>query len=246
MDKCLPPSLGKSEACSKEINHYMRKVLAFNGSIRKSGNTAHLLKHFLNGCRESTDQIEVIDAHDINIDFCKGCLRCNILKRCSIQNDVWEEISVKILEADVLVFASPIYFHHISSQLKKIIDRFRSFVHVQITESGLIHTPHQMWNKDFVLLLSMGSPDDIDAQPVIDLFEYMCKILGPDNKLHCLKGTRLAVTNHVIKTEEELKALYPKLQLPIKLAQEDFQRNKTLLGKCFELGERLSGITNKD
>lgn len=217
----------------------MKKVLAFNGSVRKTGNTAHLLSHFIEGCRESTDKIDLIDAHDLNLHFCTGCLRCNILKRCSLRDDDWADISQKILDADVLVIASPIYFHHVSAQLKKIIDRFRSFVHVQITESGLIHTPHQNWNKDFVLLLSMGSPDDSDAEPVIDLFKYMTKILGDGNKLHVIKGTRLAVVNHVVKTREELEALYPKLLIPGELAQEDYQRNQQVLKECRELGRLI-------
>lgn len=223
----------------------MKKVLVFNGSIRKAGNTAHLINYFLDGCKESTDQIEVIDAHKINLDFCAGCLRCNILKRCSIRGDDWEEISRKIQEADVLVFASPIYFHHLSAQLKRIIDRFRSFVHVQITEKGLIHTPHQEWKKEFVLLLSMGSPDDKDAEPVIDLFQYMTKILGKKNKLHVIKGTRLAVTNHVIKSEEELRVLYPKLGLPIKLAVGDYRRNQEVLEECRELGKKMGNVEAK-
>jgi multimeric flavodoxin WrbA len=217
----------------------MKKVLTFNGSIRKTGNTTHLLNHFLEGCRENTDQIAEISAHEINLDYCTGCLRCNIIKKCSLRGDDWQDISEKILDADILVFASPIYFHHVSGQLKKLIDRFRSFVHVQITEKGLIHTPHQLWNKEFVLLLSMGSPNDEDAQPVIDLFKYMTKILGPNNKLHVIKGTRLAVTNHVIKTEEELKTLYPKMGLSEFLATEDHKRNQEVLVKCKELGRKI-------
>ena len=193
----------------------------------------------MEGCREATDQIKEISAHVLNLDYCTGCLRCNIIKKCSIRGDDWQDISRSILDADILVFASPIYFHHVSSQLKKIIDRFRSFVHVQITENGLIHTPHQNWNKDFVLLLTMGSPNDEDAQPVIDLFEYMTKILGPENKLHVIKGTRLAVTNHVLKTEEELKILYKKMGLMEALAPNDHKNNQEILIECKELGRKI-------
>ena len=217
----------------------MKKVLVFNGSIRKTGNTAHLVTHFVTGCREKTDRIEIVDADALNLDYCAGCLRCNIIKRCSIRGDEWPELSQKILDADVLVFASPIYFHHVSSQLKKIIDRFRSFVHVQITEDVLVHTPHQDWKKDFVLLLSMGSPDNKDAEPVKDLFKYMCGILGPENRLHVIEGTRLAVTNHVIKSQEDLEALYPKMKLPVELAKGDYLSNQLTLNNCRILGSKL-------
>ncbi len=219
----------------------MKKIVAFNGSARKNGNTQFLLNSFLEGVEKSGAYFEKIDAHKINLEYCNGCLRCNLIKRCAIRGDEWNELSAKILGSDVLVFATPIYFHHVSGQLKKIIDRFRSFVHVQITEAGLKHTPHVEWNKDFVLLLSLGSSSNEDAQPVIELFRYMVEILGPKNRLHIITATRLGVTKQVVKTEDELTALYPKLGLPDNLAEGDFLKNRQTLTECFELGEKLSG-----
>ncbi|MBU8891383.1 MAG: flavodoxin family protein [Bacteroidales bacterium] len=218
----------------------MKKVLVLDGSTRKLGNTSVLLQHFIDGAKNNSGNIEQVTAKEIDIKYCNGCLRCNLIKRCSIRDDDWEDLSKKIDEADVLVFASPIYFHYVTAPLKNIIDRFRSFVHVQITETGLIHTPVKEWNKDFVLLLSMGSSDDKDAQPVIDLFEYMKKVLGENNRIHVIKATRLAVIKQVQKTEEELKELYPKLKLDENLAKEDFRKNQEILSKCYELGKELT------
>ena len=181
----------------------MKKVLILDGSTRKLGNTSYLIKHFIEGAEQNTTKVEHVVAKDIEIKYCNGCLRCNLIKRCSIRGDDWEDLSTKINEADILVFASPIYFHYVTAPLKNIIDRFRSFVHVQITDTGLIHTPWKNWNKDFVLLLSMGSSDDSDAQPVIELFDYMKEVLGDNNRLHVIKGTRLAVIKHVQKKEDE-------------------------------------------
>jgi multimeric flavodoxin WrbA len=233
----------------------MRKVVAINGSPRKSGNTALMLRAFKEGIgyqvsgigsvltesedKSNKERYREYWVNDLSIKCCTGCLRCNILKRCSLRDDDWGELSEAILEADVLVFASPIYFHHVTAQMKTIIDRFRSFVHVQITEKGIEHTPHHEWNKDFVLLLPMGSSDDSDAQPVIELFEYMCKILGPKNRLHVIKGTRLAMTNQITKSAEELEALYTKLQLPVELAGPDAVKNAELLEQCMALGQTL-------
>lgn len=218
----------------------MKKILILDGSTRKQGNTSILLQHFIDGAKNNTEQIVQVQAKDVDIKYCNGCLRCNLIKRCSIRDDDWTDLSEKINEADVLVFASPIYFHYVSAPLKNIIDRFRSFFHVQITEKGLIHTPYKKWNKDFVLLLSMGSSDDSDAQPVIDLFEYMKEVMGDGNRLHAIKATRLAVIKQVQKTEEELKELYPKLQLDENLAENDFIKNREVLSQCFELGKRLT------
>jgi NAD(P)H-dependent FMN reductase len=218
----------------------MKKVLVFNGSPRKSGNTSHLLFAFIQGAKVNTVDIEEIDVNKLNLKHCTGCLRCNMIKHCSLREDDWNEISRKILDADVLVFGSPVYFHHVTGPLKILIDRFRSFVHVRITESGLVHTPHISWKKEMVLILSMGSSDDADAKPVIDLFEYLTEIMGDENNLYVLTGTRLAVTNHVIKSGEELKLLYPKLVLPASLAANDALKNRNLLESCSTLGKSLT------
>jgi putative NADPH-quinone reductase len=172
-------------------------ILAFNGSPRRSGNTALLLREFLKGAGEYGAQCEVVIAHETNLNYCRGCLRCNVLKRCSIKGDDWSDLSKKILRADIIVFASPVYFHHLSAPLKKVLDRFRSFIKVQITPRGLKHTPWVTWEKKFVLLLPLGSSDDADTQPIIDLFTFLTTILGPENTLHTIIGKRLAVVNQV-------------------------------------------------
>jgi putative NADPH-quinone reductase len=218
----------------------MKKILAFNGSPRPGSNTSYLLEHFLDGASQESENMEVIRPHALNLEHCHGCLRCNVLRRCSISGDDWEQISGRILEADVLVFASPIYFHHLPGPVKILLDRFRSFNHVQITESGLKHTPWKEWKKDFVLLLCMGSPDDSDAQPVVDLFSYVTSILGSGNRLHVIKATRLAMAKQVMKTEDELRTLYEKLKLPPDLASQDHERNMRVLEACKRLGAELS------
>ena len=116
-------------------------ILSLNGSPRRKGNISLLLEEFIRGARESRAKSEEIVAEEVNLKYCKGCLRCNLLKRCAIKGDNWPVLSSKILNADALIFASPIYFHHITAPLKKILDRFRSFLHVQLTEQGLKHTP---------------------------------------------------------------------------------------------------------
>ncbi len=218
----------------------MKKILAFKGSPRTVSNSDILLSSFLHGAKKNSNFIETIDANKINIEYCSGCLRCNLIKRCSNSSDEWYALSKKILEADVLVFASPVYFHHLTAPLKIIVDRFRSFTNVQITENGLIHTPYHKWNKEFVLLLSMGSPNPVEAEPVIKLFKFITSILGKQNTLNVINGTRLGVGKQILKTEEELKILYKKIALPINLASKDYINNMNILQKCKNMGEELS------
>ena len=216
-----------------------KKLIAFNGSLRKGGNTSILLEHFLKGANIKAVTAEAYNVHELNLEYCRGCLRCNILGYCSIRGDDWAMVAEKILDANVLVFASPIYFHHVSASLKKLVDRFRSFVQVQITETGLLHTPHTHWEKDFVLLLTMGSSDTVDAAPVIDLFKYITSILGPENKFHIITANRLAALNQLLRTEKELTKLYEKLKLPVHLAKEDVIKNQKLLDEVTDLGRSL-------
>ena len=86
----------------------------------------------------------------------------------------------------------------------------------------------------------MGSSDVSDAKPVIELFKFIRSILGSKNRLHIIIANRLAVIKQVIKTEEELRALYPKLDLPADLAKEDFLKNQKVLKQCFHLGKKLA------
>ena len=86
----------------------------------------------------------------------------------------------------------------------------------------------------------MGSSVEDNAQPVLDLFKFITTELGTDNKLLSIIGTRLAIVNQVKMSKEELSILYPKLKLPLKLVEQDFQRNQELLKKCYELGKNLS------
>jgi multimeric flavodoxin WrbA len=216
------------------------KMLAFAGSPRTSGNSRLMLDRFVKGAAKNQVTTEVVYPHQLNIKPCTGCLRCNILKKCSLREDDWGELSKKILASDLLVVATPVYFHHLPGPMKLIIDRFRSFIHVQITETGLIHTPYESWNKQFVLLLSMGSSDDRDAEPIIELFRFMTSILGSGNSLHLLKATRLAVAGQVIRKPEQLEVLYEKMKLPPRLAAQDERHNRELLDNVENLGFSLT------
>lgn len=215
-------------------------IVAFHGSPRKNSNSSQLLREFLRGAHDQGAHLQEFFADRTKLTDCRGCLKCNLIQRCAIKGDEWESLRLKILDADVLAFASPVYFHHLTAPLKKILDRFRSFMHVRITEQGLLHTTWQEWNKRLVLLLTLGSPDDADAKPVIDLFSFLTHALGPGNSLHTIVGTRLAVKGQVTMSREELRTLYAKLQLPAHLADIDGKRNQALLQSCYDLGRCLA------
>lgn len=99
-----------------------KKILLIAASPRKGGNSETLADEFAQGAREAGHQVEKICLADKNIGFCKGCLACQKTQRCVIHDDA-DEIVQKMRTAEVLVFATPIYFYEMCGQLKTLLDR---------------------------------------------------------------------------------------------------------------------------
>ena len=99
-----------------------KKVLILSSSPRKGGNSETLAAAFAKGAREAGHQVETIYLWEKQVGFCKGCLACLKLGHCVIQDDA-VEIAAKMHDADVLVFATPVYYYCVSGQLKTMLDR---------------------------------------------------------------------------------------------------------------------------
>ena len=99
-----------------------KKVLIISSSPRKGGNSETLAAAFAKGAREAGHQIETVYLREKQVGFCKGCLACLKLGHCVIQDDA-VEIAAKMHDADVLVFATPVYYYCVSGQLKTMLDR---------------------------------------------------------------------------------------------------------------------------
>ena len=100
----------------------MKKVLILSGSPRKGGNSDTLCDEFMQGALEAGNEVEKIFIAEKNIGYCKGCYACKNTGICAIKDDM-AEVLQKMLNADVIVLSSPVYFYSISAQLKAVIDR---------------------------------------------------------------------------------------------------------------------------
>ena len=100
----------------------MKKVLIISTSPRKGGNSEILADEFAAGAREAGHNVEKICLHDKTINFCKGCLACQKTLHCVIHDDA-NAIVQKMKDADVLVFATPIYYYEMCGQMKTMLDR---------------------------------------------------------------------------------------------------------------------------
>ncbi len=103
----------------------MKKVLIISTSLRQNANSEILAKETEKGARDAGHQVEFVTLKDKEIKFCKGCLACQKLGKCVINDDA-NEITLKMKEADVIVWATPIYYYEMSGQMKTLIDRANS------------------------------------------------------------------------------------------------------------------------
>ena len=100
-----------------------KHVLILSGSPRKGGNSDSLCDAFLRGAQEAGNVVEKIRIAEKKIDFCSACYHCVQSGGVCAKKDDMAEVLQKMIDADVLVLASPVYFYSIAAQLKAVIDR---------------------------------------------------------------------------------------------------------------------------
>ena len=121
----------------------MKKVLVVSTSLRNESNSDTLAIAFLRGAREVGNETEYVTLQDKTISFCKGCNACQHgHKPCVIKDDA-VEIAEKIKNADVVAFATPIYFYEMAGQMKTMLDRCYPSMQWVITLKMFILSLHQ-------------------------------------------------------------------------------------------------------
>lgn len=135
------------------------KILTLLGSAKKKGNTASVLEAFEDEIKAKGHSVERVNVAQKNIHGCIGCDKCAVTadEIGCIQNDDAIEVLEKMIEADVVVFASPVYYWALSAQIKALIDRTYSLM----TQYG---TPnHTSLVKDKPIALLATGADDYDG-----------------------------------------------------------------------------------
>ena len=124
----------------------MKKVLILEGSPRRNGNSAILSEEFARGAQEAGCSVEKLYIAGKKIAGCLGCNACYRNGGSCIQKDDMTEIREKMLAADVIVLASPIYFYSMTAQMKAVIDRTYAFY-------------QQLEGKTFYFLITCAATD---------------------------------------------------------------------------------------
>lgn len=100
-----------------------KKVLILSGSPRKNGNSDLLCDEFMRGALDNGNEVEKIRVAEKKINYCRACYYCSKNNGVCCINDDMADILQKMIDADVIVLASPVYFYSIDAQLKALIDR---------------------------------------------------------------------------------------------------------------------------
>lgn len=99
-----------------------KKVLIISASFRPHSNSDTLAHEAERGAIDAGHEVEFINLRDKDIRYCLGCSSCQKIFKC-VQKDDMPELLAKVKNADVLIFATPIYFYEMSGQLKTFLDR---------------------------------------------------------------------------------------------------------------------------
>ena len=102
-----------------------KNVLIITTSLRAKSNSDKLAEAFANGAKEAGNNVEVVSLKGMKIAFCRGCFACAKTGMCVIGDDA-NLVTEKIYNADVVVWATPIYYYEMCGQMKTMIDRANS------------------------------------------------------------------------------------------------------------------------
>lgn len=145
-----------------------KRVLILSSSPRRNGNSDTLCNEFMRGAQETGNRVEKIFLKDKRINYCTGCSVCSMYQKPCPQKDDAAEIVEKMIEADVIVMATPVYFYAMSAQMKTMIDRCCArYLEIK--------------NKDFYFIISAAEDDRTLMERTIDGFRGF---------LDCLENAR--------------------------------------------------------
>lgn len=142
------------------------KILMIESSPHKTGSSNMLAEQFIRGAKAAGHQITVRDVGHMEINPCRGCDSCGLNKGC-IQQDDMKQIEKDLLDTDMAVFVTPVYYFGMSAQLKLVIDRFYG-INSKLSGRGL---------KTALITAAWDSNDDV--MPYLrDHYQKLCRYMG--------------------------------------------------------------------
>ena len=146
------------------------KILVIESSPHKHGSSNLLAAEFRRGAEEAGHDVTVFDAGQTNLNPCLGCGACGMSGPC-VQKDDMTVLREQLLDSDMAVFVTPLYYFGFSAQMKTVIDRFYSF-NGQLTEKGL----------KTALIVAAWDSNSWTMQDVKTHYETLCRYLNFQNQ----------------------------------------------------------------
>lgn len=169
MAKVIGNSAMSDKKQSSSKNKKPMKIVVLTGSPRKSGNSAHLAEQFIKGAEEAGHSVFRFDAAFEKVNGCTACNRCGMDGDCVFKDD-FEKLRPHLISADMVVFATPMYYFGISAQLKAVIDRFYAL-------NGKIKGA----KKKAAYLMTYADTNPKEAEAMLSHYDTLIHYLGWDS-----------------------------------------------------------------
>ena len=166
------------------------KIVVLTGSPHANGTTSVLAEQFIKGAQAKGHDVYRFDAAFKNIHPCLGCDACGMNGPCVHKDDIQRELISQLMEADLIALISPVYYFHVSAQLKTLIDRFYS-------RSGRIS------DKKSVMLVTAGSATSLTLRSVQKYYQTLSSYMRWQNQ-GAVWAKGCATKEQILRTE------YPK------------------------------------
>lgn len=169
-----------------------KKILILSGSPRKNGNSDILCDEFMKGALENGNHIEKIRVAEKKIGYCRGCYACKDTGICAVKDDM-AEILQKMIDADVIVLASPVYFYSIDAQLKTLIDR---------TVARWL----EVKDKEFYYIMTAADDEKISLETTLACFRGYADCVEGAKEMGVIYGTGVYEKGEVKNTNAMMEA----------------------------------------
>lgn len=140
------------------------KIVLLTGSPHRSGVTSVLADKFIEGAQAKGHEVFRFDAAFKNTHPCLGCDACGMNGPCVHKDDIENELIMRLVDADLIALVSPVYYFHITAQLKTVIDRFYA-------RTGRIS------GKQSVLLAAAGSDNELSMRSLQKFYTTLVRYM---------------------------------------------------------------------
>lgn len=140
-------------------------VITSSPHPKNESTSIYLADHFTKGAQSAGHEVFTFDAANSDTHPCRGCDSCHMDGPCIFQDDIEKTLMPKMLEADLLVLTTPLYYFGMSAQLKTIVDRFYA-------RTGRLH------GKKSILMATAYNADDWTMSALVDHYDTLVRYMN--------------------------------------------------------------------